>query len=487
MKTSASWRLLTAAFAFFFVSILAACGGGGGGSDPPPIGPPPITTLFASAPSCVIQVGTPGCEITLNVSWSNLSQGKLVNEAAPNTPLTTVSGVSATFTWKVSLPPGTSTFAIRNGNLTDPMKTVTVTASCVTGSTWNGSTCALPAPPVKVAKQIIGGGPGRPNFTYTRADGTMAPVTVMAEPNAVNCNSFAYSEAKQMLGVTCQKGSANGNTFVYDVTKTPWAQVANFGSKNGTGVATDKDGKYVYVTIYNANSPTGEPALEVYTMDGKLVSTLSLPSGFVPAAITGDGEGGLVDKAAFVAAQSAISGQGHFGVVWKIDLTNPAAPNITWQRTTGTDPNSLSTDIGNGIVCANNGFADHITIVDVASGTWDANTVCLTYTGAYAGFIDNAFFHWTAKFTATGRLLAMNGNDAIYEFVRSGGVLVHRATYTGFGPIAGFTMDRKAHKIYALGAALIEINLNASGQPVGHGLSLSFPGDDSRIFLFGDN
>ena len=98
-------------------------------------------TLTLSASSCTIQAGGSSC--TVNATWSTTNPVG-TSAITSNTPVanTTVATGNSGSSVAVAVLYNTRTFFLINNGLTLNQKTAT--ASCASGTTWNGSACQGP-------------------------------------------------------------------------------------------------------------------------------------------------------------------------------------------------------------------------------------------------------------------------------------------------------------------------------------------------------
>ncbi len=98
-------------------------------------------TISASPNPCTVATGGSTC--FTNVTWntSNTPNPNVYSSYTGGTISTSASGTSVPAT----VAYGGTTFSVRNSN--SVLNSVLVTGTCVSGSIWNGSTCAVPAAP----------------------------------------------------------------------------------------------------------------------------------------------------------------------------------------------------------------------------------------------------------------------------------------------------------------------------------------------------
>lgn len=144
MKTF-KWRLTGVLATFVVAATLAACGGGGGTSvgDKPFTDPVEVKGTLNSTSPAPVSAGASTSMITL--TWAT-TQGTPTLPTVVSTMSTTAIGTSANGNASVQVPLGTSTFSFLNSGTT--LATVSVTASCATGTTQVGTVCTAPAPVV---------------------------------------------------------------------------------------------------------------------------------------------------------------------------------------------------------------------------------------------------------------------------------------------------------------------------------------------------
>ena len=110
------------------------------GCSPSPC--PPIMTgdLIPESPFCVISLGQSNCIIEFGWTTTNPVVTSSVTRDGGGTVGTGNSGSNVPFT----IPYNSATFRLMNNGI--QLDISNVSSSCVTGSTWNGSSCVL-APP----------------------------------------------------------------------------------------------------------------------------------------------------------------------------------------------------------------------------------------------------------------------------------------------------------------------------------------------------
>jgi hypothetical protein len=97
-------------------------------------------SLTAARSSCVIASGSSTCLIPFNWSTQNAPQGSIsAVTRSPASGFTTRSGNSGTNV-SLAVPYNSATFYLYNSAI--PLDEVTVTSSCASGTSWNGSYCA---------------------------------------------------------------------------------------------------------------------------------------------------------------------------------------------------------------------------------------------------------------------------------------------------------------------------------------------------------
>ena len=102
--------------------------------------PPPTATLSANPTSCTIASGGSTCDIPFTWNISNASDPKLYNVTRNVQYTTSVSGTAVNY----AIREGINAIEARDG--TTALKTILVTASCVSGTTWTSGSC-VPIPP----------------------------------------------------------------------------------------------------------------------------------------------------------------------------------------------------------------------------------------------------------------------------------------------------------------------------------------------------
>ena len=194
-------------------------------------GAPTATASFTNSPTCMIPVGAKGCSSSVSWTSSNVVTVALT-DATPQLYTNASQGAQSS---SVYIPYGVGTYQIRNGSVSGAiLATVSGYATCVIGSSWNGSSCAsVPASPVAVFTiSAPGYGINVRDITY--------PV---GTPNTKSWNSTGGStySAKWARTGTCTNPLGSGDWTAYisptmqGVTGTP----ANGTNPNGIGNAGD--------------------------------------------------------------------------------------------------------------------------------------------------------------------------------------------------------------------------------------------------------
>ena len=102
----------------------------------------PITgTISASPNPCTISAGASTCSSTISWSTANTPSATVTINNGAQTFAGGTSGSQAA-PW---IPNGSVLFTLNDSN-GNPLSTVNVTGACASGTTWNGSVCATPAP-----------------------------------------------------------------------------------------------------------------------------------------------------------------------------------------------------------------------------------------------------------------------------------------------------------------------------------------------------
>ena len=124
-------QTLATVVTFFVATIMAACGGGGGSSGTITT---PATGAVTKAVSCTIQANAASCGASVEYTTSGASSPKLV--VGTTTMATSASGTVPVTVGNVTVP-----VTLYDGaTVLDSSKSLT--GSCVSGTTWNGSACA---------------------------------------------------------------------------------------------------------------------------------------------------------------------------------------------------------------------------------------------------------------------------------------------------------------------------------------------------------
>lgn len=140
--------------------------------------PTPISgTLSPSAPTCSIASGASSC--TVNLTWSTTNP--VGTSAITATGMTSVNGNSGTNV-SFTVPYSSRTFYLYNNAIL--LGTSNATASCISGTTWNGSICAPPAPPAPTVSMTAPvsatvGAPFTVSWTSTGASSVITTSSVM--------------------------------------------------------------------------------------------------------------------------------------------------------------------------------------------------------------------------------------------------------------------------------------------------------------------
>ncbi len=102
---------------------------------------PTINSFTANPNSCTIQSGQSLCNVILAVNYSNVTTPILYNQSTQSTSLF-LQGTSGTSgSGYHPIPHGTNIIQFRNG--VTSLASVSLTATCASGTTWNGSICAV--------------------------------------------------------------------------------------------------------------------------------------------------------------------------------------------------------------------------------------------------------------------------------------------------------------------------------------------------------
>jgi len=97
-------------------------------------------TLTPASPSCTIAAGASSCNVTLTWSTTNPVGTSSVTSNYPSANTTVATGNSGSTS--AAVPYNTRTFYLYNN--TQLLDTSVASSSCISGTTWNGSTCAAP-------------------------------------------------------------------------------------------------------------------------------------------------------------------------------------------------------------------------------------------------------------------------------------------------------------------------------------------------------
>jgi hypothetical protein len=121
------------------VTVTSSCAGGTSWNGSICIPYPPTGTLSASPTSCTIAANASSCNTTLTWSTNNPQNTSTVTSSYPVANTTVASGNSGNN--NASVPYASRDFYLYNGGVL--LAQSTVTSSCISGSAWNGSMCAV--------------------------------------------------------------------------------------------------------------------------------------------------------------------------------------------------------------------------------------------------------------------------------------------------------------------------------------------------------
>jgi hypothetical protein len=145
------------------------------------------TASFKTSPKCIIKVGESGCS-GVPISWTSSGVTTIaLTDATPSLYTTTGPGAQNS---TVYVPISGGTYQLRNGSVSgNVLATVTGTASCAAGSTWNGGVCA--------------GGTQFPAVSVSEVTGTIKATVQALNTTVVNVtNSLSGATAVSALSCT---------------------------------------------------------------------------------------------------------------------------------------------------------------------------------------------------------------------------------------------------------------------------------------------
>lgn len=136
----------------------------------------PSGTLSVSPASCIIASGASSCNVNLTWTTANLAPGAIPAVTRSN-PTITVSTATSGTNVSSSINYGSSAFYLysNTSNGVQIAPSVNVTATCTSGTAWNGSTCALNVSAPTATLQVRKSSTISPNPNPWLSDITVAP------------------------------------------------------------------------------------------------------------------------------------------------------------------------------------------------------------------------------------------------------------------------------------------------------------------------
>ena len=207
-------------------------------------------TLTPATYSCNISSGANSCPI--NFSWNTINP--VATSAVTSGGATVANGNSGSSSF--SIPFGSKTFYLYNNSILLDQKTVS--ASCTSGTTWNGGICQTNVTPVQTCQDVS-------STNYGGAlPCTYAP-QLCQDPAASNyhsaipctyaqqvCQDTAATNYHGALPCTYPQSSSAGTNFVYGTNTS-----ANTNKSTNTNTSSSVGMNYVYGTNTNTNTSTG--------------------------------------------------------------------------------------------------------------------------------------------------------------------------------------------------------------------------------------
>ena len=185
------------------------------------------TGILTATTNCIVPQGSSTCTSALSWSTSNPVGTSAVTKSGG---ATIANGNSGSYTATLTYSYGSTIFYLYNsGNLLDQKS---VTTSCTSGTTWDGSTCALPA----ANSCVISNFTASPTVIYINNNSNNTPSSLSW--NTTNCNSVSISS----LGSVANSGSQN----VYPQATTTY-------TLNAYGANGIQQNQSVTVTVNNNN------------------------------------------------------------------------------------------------------------------------------------------------------------------------------------------------------------------------------------------
>lgn len=217
-----------------------------GAGTPPPT--TPTGTLTSANESCSISAGKNSCDINFSWNTSNPNGTSSVTRDGGPTVATGNSGSKA-----LTVPYSTATFRLYNSAI--ELDTATVTSSCTTGTSWNGSICSPNLNPTYNCSIL--------NFTVGGALSTTVTLgnSVELAWTTTGCNSVNISNVGSNL-------PANGNQTIYPTDSTTY-RLTGYGSTGTNPTRT------VSVTVNPNPNPTYSCSITSFTANGSLSTTIT--------------------------------------------------------------------------------------------------------------------------------------------------------------------------------------------------------------------
>ena len=195
-----------------------ACNGSNGGTNASCSENKPVMsgTLTSASPTCTIASGASSCNV--NLTWTTTNpQGTSAITATGMTNVNGNSGTNVSFT----VPYSSRIFYLYNNAVLLAQRTVS--ASCISGTTWSGSTCAVN--PISVSLSAS------PASMTLPANSTRLTWTTTGGPTSCTASN-AWSGAKTATGGFEDRTSLTAQTYTYVIT------CSKTGVSNASATAT---------------------------------------------------------------------------------------------------------------------------------------------------------------------------------------------------------------------------------------------------------
>ncbi len=241
--------------------------------------PPPSGSVSAAPNTCTISSGANTCTVPFTWNITNATSPNLYNATTANTYSTSASGTGVSY----PITNGSNTVQVRDSSTV--LNSTTATGSCITGTTWNGSSCAVDnttptlsiSQPDGVSDTVTAG--SSYNITYSLADAEqIVTAAFYYDTDATGLNGTAITGACASAGeganATCSwntTGMTPGNYYVYGLTSDGIAPQVNAYS---SGVITIN----AVPVVPTVTSPTATGITTTGATLGANVTSLGIPA-----------------------------------------------------------------------------------------------------------------------------------------------------------------------------------------------------------------